>query len=434
MSRTPSFPRPGGAPAPRHVIGRDDRPGPVLVAIDERARSRALVRTGVLVGARLGAAVELVSVVAAPARQHGNVSLGLEPAPLTPAERALRESRVGRGAADLGDDLPVVVTTGSVPRALTTVAHERRASLLVVGRTEPSRIGVVGRGGLAARVIRLSTCPVLAVRGGWTSAPRRVMTACDFSLPALWAAELAGRVTHPEGQLDVVHVVPPDRDGPHDVATSGRYRDWWESHHAALRRLLAGSSDVAVHPVLSAGDAATQLLAEADLLDATLLAFGTSGSGALGRFFVGSVASELLELADRDLLVAPMPPAGLRDRLAGAVGQQAAYGDPREFAQAMDAFSTRHDGRRVWVESLDPARGEVRHETHARLRGISYEPASRRVLLMLGGDEASRVHVTHVIERPGRIVMHADGWGRESGLGIWHAGGLTEVRFVRDPA
>jgi nucleotide-binding universal stress UspA family protein len=413
--------------ASHSYIGRVDRPGPILAAADGGDESTRVIGTAVTLGAALHAPVEVVSVVPA-ARPFGGVALGMEPAPESEALRRRRE--LSNATAALGElQVPTVLAAGSPPRVIAELARDRQASLVVLGRRD-AVLGAPHDGrSIAAKVARLAPCPVLAVRSRWTSRSRRTVVACDFSIPSVWAAETAARLTEPTGRIDVVHVLPTGRIDQPEAGWATSYREWCDAQFSRLQALLARSSDAPVELVLTAGEAGLQVLAEAHVRNASLLAFGMSGAGMIERMLVGGVASDLFEHGDRDLLIAPHPAPRERDRLASAMLQRQEHADPAEWADALDGFSTRHDGQRAWLETVDPERGGFAHETGFVFNGASYDRAAGRILLMLGRGGSARDHVTRSIAAPEKIAVHADAWGRETALSVWHGEGVTELRI-----
>ena len=135
-------------------------------------------RPNVLVPLTLGGATEAkLGVVAQQARAFDacvtllHVLDGAEPAHegLRPAAETEAQSFL----ADVRDELrrdgvcaEAAVRYGAVPAAVSQVAHERRASMIIVGASEPGRLQrrLIGGAGLAGAISRAADSPVLVVR------------------------------------------------------------------------------------------------------------------------------------------------------------------------------------------------------------------------------------------------------------------------------
>ncbi|HYD52060.1 MAG TPA: universal stress protein [Gemmatimonadaceae bacterium] len=419
---------------PSARLGREQHAGPILVATDGGRGAARLIEAALSVGAQWQVGTEVVSVLP-PSHPLHNLALGMEPdrvsgaAPARERRRALEQVVTSL----LGEvEVSIAVHVGTTPRVIADVARRTRASLIVMGRHLGSPLNPRPGFDVTARTVRLAPCPVLALGDRWRVRPRRIAVACDFGLAAVWAAETAARLVHPLGRLDVLHVLPLPRGVTERSAWGDRYNAWCETQFALLRALLERATVSEIRLALTSGEVAPQLLVEARSMEAWLLATGSSGAGAVERLLVGSVAATLLAQARCDVLVAPPPPPGELDRLAAAMRQKAEHADADDWAEVLDAFSVRNQGRPVWVESADTDRIAVTRETGATFFGATYDESARRVMLMLGRDAEPRRHATRSIGAPRSIAIHADVWGREAALVVRHEAGETALRFVDD--
>lgn len=192
--------------------------------------------------------------------------------------------------------------------ALLQTAEEVEADLIVVGATTHGSISRSVLGTTAGRVLRSSPVPVLVGRRQRSGALRRVLLTTDLS-------ELSGRVH----RRAIALLEPLGAEAPtelrallvvgDDLATTGPERP------AVLKRI----ADAELRPFLQRldpevftlsekvrlGDAAAEILAEAEEWDADLLVLGTHGRGGISRFLIGSVAESVVKRAPCDVLVIP---------------------------------------------------------------------------------------------------------------------------------
>ena len=112
-----------------------------------------------------------------------------------------------------------------------------------------------------------------------------------------WALEHAG----PEGKIVVVHAFEP----PHDWVGDPRYDRMLHDHQARGQALLDElPDDPRIEQNLLAGRPAEAIVTVAGTHDAEAIAVGSRGFGPL-RAALGSVSHELLQRADRPVVVIP---------------------------------------------------------------------------------------------------------------------------------
>lgn len=235
-------------------------------------------------------------------------------APVPPSVMAdVEQQAVERGRKVL-DEAPVDLQNASVHRAvvmdtpapaLTTVAQEVGADLMVVGRHGHSRLdGLLG--GTATQVVHQAHCPVLVVHPALPRPVRRVLVGVDGSEHSVNALSAAARWA-PKAELVACHVVPVNADTRSMFAESEVPLD------AAVDRMakqvvtdVERRAEVAperVEPMGYAGAAAEQLLVEYRTGGYDLAVVGSRGLGTLGEIFLGSVSERLLRLAPGPVLV-----------------------------------------------------------------------------------------------------------------------------------
>lgn len=223
-------------------------------------------------------------------------------------------AQLGRlGVRDCQSQSRVGIATSEIASA----AQALGASLIVVGLGSHRLIDRALGGETALHLAQIAATPVLAVPADATTIPHRVMVALDFSPTSLLAARTVAQWLEPGDALHLVHVVAPDDFAPHGRAAA-------KSDDSAVARLgqTAASLRVVTHAGIDtaqiAGDPARALLECAREIDADLIALGSHGYGIWKRLLLGSVASKVIRLSPRAVLVAPI---GCLATMAGTEAQ-----------------------------------------------------------------------------------------------------------------
>lgn len=161
----------------------------------------------------------------------------------------------------------------------------------------------------------------------------RILVGVDASAESRLAARQAAQLLSPGGSLELLaayQVLYPAAIG--GIPTAPAIEDWSrlfeEQARAALERVRAAIGDVAVEAKLVEDRPADALLAEAERVDATLVAVGTHGRGRTSGILLGSVATEIVHRAPCSVLVARGEPRTLRTIVVGLDGSpesKAAY-------------------------------------------------------------------------------------------------------------
>ena len=203
----------------------------------------------------------------------------------------------------------VFVEHGSDYSELVRRAEQWQADLLVVGSHGRAGLSRLLVSGVADRVVRHATCPVLVAR---EREPGVVLVATDLSDPSLPAIEAGAReAARRERPLVVMHAtetlswrtepamallganpVTETPDIAHERATLAR-----QIIAGALARFGATGEVRIVE-----GDALTEILKLVDTLPAELLVVGTRGRGSISRVMLGSVAADLVQTAPCSVL------------------------------------------------------------------------------------------------------------------------------------
>jgi nucleotide-binding universal stress UspA family protein len=188
-------------------------------------------------------------------------------------------------------------------------AEELGADLVVVGSRGLGRVERLTTGSVSEGIVHLASRPTLVVRGGagaWP--PREVVVGDDGSREAERAGKLAARLGKLlEASILLVSVYstnlvsPPVRAplprGFNTLLSTGEYI--LKERAARLEGVLGDSPETMV----ATGDAAAVLQEVAG--EAALVAVGSRGLGAVRRFTLGSVSTDVLRAVGGPVLVVP---------------------------------------------------------------------------------------------------------------------------------
>lgn len=193
---------------------------------------------------------------------------------------------------------------GTPEQAITRVAGEVRADLVIVGATRLGRVGRFLLGTTAQRVVRSSPSPVLVLRSTEWREPRRILFATDLS-PASAEASAFGLgvaeslTDRPEKRFVLVlgydlMPPPPLSRSAYDDAAAGELRRFVEA-------LPVSTGEAELH--VASGEPTEVLVSEAGEWGADLLVLGSQGRSGLPRLLIGSVAEFVVKRAPCDVLV-----------------------------------------------------------------------------------------------------------------------------------
>ena len=423
--------------------------GPVLLATDGGSATDAPLRAAKAIAERLGTTVDVIGVLepfpsALLAPQLPIVRPDIEEG-RRKAMRAAIEQRLDvlGGGAELW---PVSIEYGETARTIAQVARERDSTLIVVGAGRHAPGERVYSGDRARRVIRRADRPVLVVHDDFVGLPKTAVVAVDFSAASVRAARAALLMLGKEGRLVLVHVravlelptVPPTlvlRDTSFDALVS-RWRTEEEAETAQLFVHLRDElrpytpADVTIETRVRTGLVLSQLLGVAEDVGAELIAVGTHGPGIIERFFLGSVAIDVLRDSTHTVLVAPAPPPVESSRLELRLRGTAELRKPENWEDELEAFSKRNAGRRVRLEVDDPDLGAQVQETGFALLGVAYDRRDKSVEIMVGDPNERTRHLTRTIPRADDVAIYATPDGQERALRVPSGRGQTLLTFV----
>jgi nucleotide-binding universal stress UspA family protein len=281
-------------------------PAPVLAAFDPDTEDRAPVELALAAAERTGAPVLAVAVHPWDV-PDGRVEALAGSAPRSGVEQAIQRLREALGVETR------IVTDLSVPHALSELAREEQAALLVVGSTGRGRVDRVLTGSTAQRLLPGAPCPIALAPRDWTRVPLRTIAVgfvdTDEGRAALTSAHALAQhygarlrviaALHPSGGLDASMAVgvKPQRG----VRLEGKNRaEVQAALDAALASLPAG---VEVEEELHVDDPADTLLRISERVD--LLVCGSRGYGPLRSVLLGGVSRRLVDEAHCPVLVLP---------------------------------------------------------------------------------------------------------------------------------
>jgi nucleotide-binding universal stress UspA family protein len=293
-------------------------PTKILVATDGSEHAALAVRAACDLSLRAGAQLHVVHVwqeprlaMTLPAGATGEYSRARErwkrEAQNLLDEQAdrVRDRVRGTGATVAGAHL----RKGRPAEEVVGRAEELGADLVVVGSRGLGRVERLTTGSVSEGIVHLSSRPTLVVRGGagaWP--PRELVVGDDGSREAERAGKLAARLGKLlEASVLLVSVYstnvvsPPVRAplprGFNTLLSTGE--DILKERAARLEGVLGDSPETMV----ATGDAAAVLQEVAG--ESALVAVGSRGLGAVRRFTLGSVSTDVLRAVGGPVLVVP---------------------------------------------------------------------------------------------------------------------------------
>jgi nucleotide-binding universal stress UspA family protein len=279
-------------------------PAPIVAAFDPSTEDRAPVELAAVAAERTGAPVLAVAVHPWDA-PDGRVEALAGNAPRSSVEQAMQ-----RLQEELGVETRIV-TDLSVPHALSELAREEQATLLIVGSTDRGRVDRVLTGSTAQRLLQGAPCPVALAPRGYARVPLRTI-AVGFVDTAEGRAALStahGLAQHYGARLRVIAALHPSggldaslaQKPPRGARLEGKDRG---EVQAALDNALASlPAGVEVEHELHVDDPAETLLRISEHVD--LLVCGSRGYGPLRSVLLGGVSRRLVDEAACPVLVLP---------------------------------------------------------------------------------------------------------------------------------
>lgn len=448
-SRSPGTAAPAGETRP---LGQSYDPpvrGPVLAATDGREGSEATLATARAIAERLGTTVEVIGVLEPFPNYYAAPEVPILPPDIEDARRAGILEAIGDRLAAVGGGAtqwPVSIVHGEPGRTIAAFARERDSSLIVVGAGRHARRDRIFGGERALRAIRAADRPVLAVRGEFRGLPTNAVVGTDFSPASVRAARAALLMLGEGGRLVLVNVTPaielptvPPTLILRDTSFEALVSRWREDAAAASARCFEQlreelrphvPRDVTVETRTRTGDVQEQLLTVANEVGAQLLAVGTHGPGIIERFFLGSVATDVLREFACSVLIAPSPGPVESARLDLRLHGTSELTKAGEWGATLAAFSKRNAGRPARLEVDDPEIGAQVQESGYALLGVSYDRHDRRVEIMVGDASEKVRHLSHAVGDVDDVAFYATPKGGERALRVTSGRGQTLLTFL----
>jgi nucleotide-binding universal stress UspA family protein len=190
------------------------------------------------------------------------------------------------------------ILVGPAASEIVTVARREAADIIVVGLGPHHLIDRALGHETALELVQLASTPVLAVPETMTSLPRRIIVAVDFSPTSVASARSCARWLVKGDLLHLVHVASERNEGGYSAMRTTAAREL-----EALALQLGAGEGVRVEETVVQGEPAEQLLHLAASTNADLIALGSHGYGIWKRLTIGSVASKVIRLSPRAVLV-----------------------------------------------------------------------------------------------------------------------------------
>lgn len=286
---------------------------PVLVATDGSRVAGAAIAVARLMAANGAWAPEAVTVLEPLPVSMADVALGT---PTLAYQRDITDSVLGAVRAQLrragAGGWNLAVQFGRIAHSIARLARDERRELIVLGLGHHGRLARLAGAETAARVVRLSDMPVLAVAEGTRSLPFTVLVAMDFGDSSVRAAREALALLQPPGRLHLLHVRwAPQGRALTDPVWERTYADGVERGFKRLREQLSVPPGIQVTSEVRFGLVVETLLTSARKIGADVIAVGSHSQTVLDRLIIGSTPAQLLRAAECSVLVAPpLPDAG----------------------------------------------------------------------------------------------------------------------------
>ena len=193
------------------------------------------------------------------------------------------------------------VRDGPAASEIASAARKHTVDLIVLGLGTHHLLDRALGHETALQLVQLACTPVLAVPAAMASIPRRVVVAMDFSPTSIASARLCATWLVQGDALQLVHVTSTRHGG-----MSPELRAAAEGALGAIATQIPVPVGVTVEEIVVQGAPAAQLLDLAAARNADLIALGSHGYGIWKRLTIGSVASKVMRLSPKAVLVTPI--------------------------------------------------------------------------------------------------------------------------------
>ena len=284
--------------------------GPILAATDRTGASFSALRAARILNGSLHGAVTVLTVVEPLPLIVPEPSSLLQPVVITPELLSVVRSQTLTQIQAVDGVLSgwsIEVEEGRPSREIARAAATLGARLVILGLNHHGIVDRLIDGDTAIELLRESDTPVLLASKGFSSLPRVVVVAVDFSPESMTAARAAIPLLSENSVVHLVHVRPSATifDG------SGLWVEEYERVASRqleqFRKALDAPAGITIEFKLLVGKPAKTVAEFATSIGADLIVSGTHGAGLMRRIFIGSVASGLLRRTESSLLIVPIP-------------------------------------------------------------------------------------------------------------------------------
>lgn len=223
------------------------------------------------------------------------------------ASESAEFSRQAQSLEEAGIDVHVETPLGYAPHAITALAEERHADLIVMGTHGVGLFHTGFSGSVSSDVVRLSTVPVLLAVNGDAEAGHRscarllssVLVPIDIDGAVEPVCDLVCGLAPAGIRLELLHVVPLSFEAVREGRES-RARDFLNGFAARARQ--AGANEISVTIARGAPDELTASYAGSGRYSLVVLAPGCHDT--IDQAF-GSVTSAVIRASSTPVLLAP---------------------------------------------------------------------------------------------------------------------------------
>jgi nucleotide-binding universal stress UspA family protein len=197
------------------------------------------------------------------------------------------------------------VRIGKTAEEIASVADQRAASLIILGRSQKRGVERLFVGETTTHVVQSTATPVLLVDGE-ISKPATIVVAVDFRAASARAAATAIKLLGESGTLYLVHVEEPVEIFPD--GTTAPARETESAEMVAFDRLMACLKvppGIVVETIVLSGSPISVLAELCDRVGADMLAVGSRRLSTMARVVLGSVSVGLARNVELPLVIAP---------------------------------------------------------------------------------------------------------------------------------
>lgn len=284
--------------------------GPLLVATDRTEASLPALRAAEILDRSVKRGVAVLAVIEPLPVVVPEPSSLMRPLVISPELTAAVREQTARQVEQAGvtsGTWSIEVEQGRPATEIALAAARHSARVIILGQGHHGIVDRLIDGDTTLEVLRESDTPVLLASKDFSSMPKRVVVAVDFSTESMEAARVSLPFLSKDCVIYLAHVRPQVTIFDGSGLWEEEYMNVAALQLETFKQALAVPAAMRVETTILVGNPAEALAAFANKIDAELIVSGTHGVGLMRRIFVGSVASRLLRKSERSLLVVPKP-------------------------------------------------------------------------------------------------------------------------------